>query len=478
MWLPRAWILLGLLAAARCEEEGASTVFLEAAKSFFSNKDNINGLQGLARAFLESDGRNEASNMFEKSNLDSVGQIVSGIGSLFSGSENSGQGGIDFSMLGSVLDGVISSSRKDQGERSSRGAAETRQQDLGIDLEGIVNIGSMLMGRNGGNSELIMGLLPMLLSNFAGESNEIEGAAPGRNKIHDHSAHSWYMPPILENLHVMWDHFSNSELGQTLWEKSGLAQFVGQMSDPEGRIQYEKLLDSFENPSLRRKWIRSLTNYIGEWISHVSDPQIQQRYLNTVQFVGNSFLKSQGFPKSAMFDSTRPAESLSRLVNAVGKRHLGMKMDSSQYIKPAVAYIKELIALASEKGFIMSRINAKGISNRLSDMINNDIINPILKSYRAYKWAIKRPQCASQILCTINEKNELDQEQPRLRNVMSKITSFPAAWAVSNKLGTNFWTLYGAIMEQDICIQKYPADCTDFHEEEIRITTENIHSEL
>lgn len=156
MWLPRAWILLGLLAATRCEEEGASTVFLEAAKSFFSNKDNINGLQGLARAFLESDGRNEASNMFEKSNLDSVGQIVSGIGSLFSGSENSGQGGIDFSMLGSVLDGVISSSRKDQGERSSRGAAETRQQDLGIDLEGIVNIGSMLMGRNGGNSELIM----------------------------------------------------------------------------------------------------------------------------------------------------------------------------------------------------------------------------------------------------------------------------------------------------------------------------------
>lgn len=245
--------------------------------------------------------------MFEKSNLDSVGQIVSGIGSLFSGNEN-GQG-IDFSMLRSVLDGVIGSNQKDHTERSSRGV-ETKQ-DLGIDLEGIVNIGSMLMGRNGRNSELIMGLLPMLLSNFAGESNEIDGAP---SKIHDHSGHSWYMPPILENLHVMWDHFSNSELGQTLWEKSGLAQFVGQMSDPEGRIQYEKLLDSFENPSLRRKWIRSLTNYIGEWISHVSDPQIQQRYLNTVQFVGNSFLKSQGFPKSAMFDSTRPAESLSRCI--------------------------------------------------------------------------------------------------------------------------------------------------------------------
>lgn len=57
--LPRTCtILLAtlLVVVAKCEEESASTVFLEAAKSFFSNKDNINGLQGLARAFLESDG--------------------------------------------------------------------------------------------------------------------------------------------------------------------------------------------------------------------------------------------------------------------------------------------------------------------------------------------------------------------------------------------------------------------------------------
>lgn len=160
----------------------------------------------------------------------------------------------------------------------------------------------------------------------------------------------------------------------------------------------------------------------------------------------------------------------------MGKRHLGMKMDSLQYIKPAVAYIQELIALASEKGFIMSRVNAREISNRLSDMINNDIINSILKvkrtgrletvfytqrsrvnsrinlqSYRAYKWAIKRPECASQILCTVNERNEEDKGQSRLRSGLLKVSSFPAAWAASNKLGINFWNLYGAIMEHDNC---------------------------
>ncbi|KOC59235.1 hypothetical protein WH47_11311 [Habropoda laboriosa] len=472
MWLPKICTLLILLASTRCEkedDEDASTVFIEAAKTFFSNKDNLNGLQGLAKAFLQSDSRGESGDMFSStSNLDSVGQIVSGIGSLFSNGQNNQ--GIDFSMLGSVLDGVMNS--KKNSKRTSR-SVETKQRPS-IDLEGILNVGSMFMSQSG-NSDLVMGLLPMLLSKLGGESNEMDDTP---DKMHDHSGHSWYMPPILENLHVMWDHFSNSELGQTLWRKSGLADFVGQMSDPEGRIRYEKLLDSFEKPAVRRAWIRSLTNYIGEWISHVSDPQIQQRYLNTVQFVGNSFLKSQGFPKAAMFDSMRPVESLSRLVNAMGKRHLGMKMDSSQYIKPAVSYVKELIALASEKGFIMSRVNAREISNRLSDMINNDIVNPILKSFRAYKWAIKRPECASQVLCTINEKNEQDKDQPLLRSGLLKITSFPAAWAVSNSLGSNFWTVYGAIMEHDGCILKYPADCTDFHEEEVRITTENVHSEL
>lgn len=67
------------------------------------------------------------------------------------------------------------------------------------------------------------------------------------------------------------------------------------------------------------------------------------------------------------------------MADAVAKRHLGIKFESSQYIKPAVAYIQELVTLASERGFIMSRMNAREISNRLSDVINHDIVDPVLK---------------------------------------------------------------------------------------------------
>lgn len=42
-------------------------------------------------------------------------------------------------------------------------------------------------------------------------------------------------------------------------------------------------------------------------------------------------------------------------------------------------YFQELMSLASDKGFIMSRINARELSNKLSDTIDNDIIFPMLK---------------------------------------------------------------------------------------------------
>lgn len=105
---------------------------------------------------------------------------------------------------------------------------------------------------------------------------------------------------------------SNSELGQTLWKNSGLTKVIAHMSDEYGNINYEKIMNSFENPALRRRWINSLTSFVAEWFSHITDPANQQHYLSTAQFVGNSFLKSQGFPKSMMFDAQRPTESITR----------------------------------------------------------------------------------------------------------------------------------------------------------------------
>ncbi|KYM88890.1 hypothetical protein ALC53_02656, partial [Atta colombica] len=466
MWLSRTSLLLvliGLTSSEKNNEDDASNIFIEEAKNLFSQQS----LEDMAQKFAHSDaGKQVRDMMFEKRSdtTDGISQIISGLSSLMSGGENN-----HLSMMGSFLDLLTAGSK-----RSARDMEH--KEESGIDWGNIISMGSMFLQQNA-NNDVTLGLLPMLLDSLGHGMKDNDAG----NK--DHSGHSWFLPPILENIHIMWEHFSNSELGQTLWKNSGLSTVIAQMRDEKGDILWEKILDSFESPTIRRRWIKSLTNFVAEWISHISEPINQQRYLTTAQFVGNSFLKSQGFPKTMMFDASKPVESFSRLINGLTKRYLNIKFDSSQYVRPAVAYFQELVSLASEKGFIMSRINARELSNKLSDIINNDIIGPVLKSYRAFKWATKVPQCASQILCTINEKSQQREDSSnevfaRIRSALLRVASFPAAWAVSNKLGINFWSLYGAIMEQDGCINKYPADCIAFHEEEIRVTTENIHSEL
>ncbi|CAH1404875.1 unnamed protein product [Nezara viridula] len=56
--------------------------------------------------------------------------------------------------------------------------------------------------------------------------------------------------------------------------------------------------------------------------------------------------------------------------------------------------------------------------------------------------------------------------------------SMVSAWFLSGHTGTPFWKLYNAAVEEFDCQTKYPVDCSGFHEEDIRVTTEYYHSEL
>lgn len=467
MRLPRIAIFMLCAAFASCEESAesdAASAFVEAAKALFNDKEAVGGLKGIASAFMQSGAGRQVNDAVSGVDGNIAGPILSGIGSMLAG----GGGGqlVENPLIGKMLEGLLKN--MDGGPTTKQ---RSNEESGGFDFETMLNMASMFSGENT-NAEGVMGMLPMLMQNFGGSSGETVTGV----KHHDHSGHSWFLPPILENLHVMWEHFSNSELGQTIWKNSGLANIVGTMVDEDGNMDFEKILNSFENPNLRRRWVKSLTNYVAEWISHISDPATRQRYLATAQYVGNGFLKSQGFPKSAMFDPAKPAESISRIVDVAAKRYLSMHIDSQQYIKPGVAYFQELINLASEKGFIMSHVNANELSNKLSKTVNNDLIEPFLKVYRAYKWAIKHPQCAPHILCVINEKEP--GASPTLRQFLTKSASYPAAWFIGSKTGSNFWSLYEAVHAGERCFAKYPVDCTEFHEEEVRVTTEAIHSEL
>ncbi|KAH8383818.1 hypothetical protein KR009_010652 [Drosophila setifemur] len=450
-------------------------------------------------------------------------QILSGIGSLLAnnargGNGGQGGGGFDPSIIGNVLE-MFTQGDDEEATPSQKRSGNGGGSDSGIGLETILQVASAFMGsqsndkashhpqkRSAGEEPEgengLMSLLPLVMqavSSFAGPE--------GQSTQEKHKSHAWVLPPFLEHIHVLWDHFSNSELADALYEKSGVNKIMKGFKGGDGKLDYDKLFESLNNQSFRRRWIKSATLYLADWASYLANPDVYLRYFQTAQIMFNGLLKSQGYPKQTHFDPARPGETISNLLDHVAKHHLSVKIDSRQYVKPAVGYAKELLKLGQARGLL--QFNATEISDKLTDTLNLEVIEPVLKVHRAYRYISKTPQCDRYVLCELNaaaleqqkklqqtqaqaQTQNLNQNQNQKRQTTTsassliagvspkivKIGSMGAAIFISTETGTPFWTLFGVINAPFNCEAKYPVDCNGFHEGEAKVTTEYIHNEL
>lgn len=210
--------------------------FLELASSFLQETlTNQNGGGGGAAALggiASVIGNLMQTDEQGKSN--GAGQIISGIASFIAanannGKSNGGGGGFDPSIITNVIEMFSNNGANSDSTRQKRNNGQ--QEGLGLDT--IINIASMFLNNNNNDNqqqgsrsardaptnnigEGLMSLLPMVMQTI----NSFSG--PEGDKVHArHKDHEWILPPFLEKIHVMWDHFSNSELAEVLWQKSG-----------------------------------------------------------------------------------------------------------------------------------------------------------------------------------------------------------------------------------------------------------------
>ncbi|XP_034663410.1 uncharacterized protein LOC117898265 [Drosophila subobscura] len=542
MYVKRVLLFAALLCAqpyGQMANEDESNPLLDMASMFFqealSNQNGGAGAGGQGGAGAGLAGVASLIGTFMQANGKSGGggggggaamQILSGLGSLLAnnarGNGGGGGGGFDPSIIGNVLEMFTQGDDEESGpaqKRSNGGGSES-----GIGLDTILQVASAFMNNQGGGGNKaqpsshhqqkrsasqepepesdngLMNLLPLVMqavSSFAGPE--------GQSTQERHKSHAWVLPPFLEHIHVLWDHFSNSELADALYEKSGVNKIMKGFKGGDGKLDYDKLFESLNNQSFRRRWIKSATLYLADWASYLANPDVYLKYFQTAQIMFNGLLKSQGYPKQTHFDPSRPSETISNLLDHVAKHHLSVKIDSRQYVKPAVGYAKELLKLGQARGLL--QFNATEISDKLTDTLNLEVIEPVLKVHRAYRYISKTPQCDRYVLCQLNaaaldqqqkQKSQQQQQQQQQNQQQSKkqatttasgliagvspkivkIGSMGAAIFISTETGTPFWTLFGVINAPYNCEAKYPVDCNGFHEGEAKVTTEYIHNEL
>jgi hypothetical protein len=297
--------MVTLTAAQRATTEHAEeepNPLIEAAKSLLQDHLQNQGtgaaqaVSGLLHNFIQSDGGRHIGDMLmgatKSNNGANAADILSGLGSILStataGQGKGNEGGFDPQLIGQMVS--MFANQAVSGDNGDGGTSNTVDvnnneikkkrkmaagNDAGIDWESVMGLATNFMAAQGGSGngwEGVLNMLPMLLG--AGDGNN--EAKKIHNRHEQHKATS-YLPPFMETLYDYWDHFKSSELGQTLWHNSGLEATVQLFTDEDGHFEMERIFGSLENATFRRRWIKSLTSFIAEWIAHISDPATQTR---------------------------------------------------------------------------------------------------------------------------------------------------------------------------------------------------------
>lgn len=88
--------------------------------------------------------------------------------------------------------------------------------------------------------------------------------------------------------------------------------------------------------------------------------------------MANSYLQSQGYPKSTYIDLRRPTETISNLINHVVKKNLRVDVQSAPYITPIVEYVKSIAEFGKNKDLLKS-FKSNESSNMLTDTFNLEV---------------------------------------------------------------------------------------------------------
>lgn len=200
-------------------------------------------------------------------------------------------------------------------------------------------------------------------------------------------------------------------------------------------------------------------------------------YLATGQTMANAFLQSQGFPQRSHINLERPSESLTNMINFGARKYINTDVDSSLVVTPIIKWFEKVSKLGSKD--FLKNLNTTEVSNSLTDTFNLEVIEPIAKVHRAYRYAVKHPKCDKYVICEVNshdkgEKLELGNFKPSI----IRFGSYAASWFISGKTHTSFWTLFAIANEPKDCKNVFYPTCSEFNDVENSVSSEYVHTEL
>lgn len=183
-------------------------------------------------------------------------------------------GGQDGKIDPAIVGSMVSMFAQQMTTTTEKPKRQKREQNEGdFNLESMMTLASGLLGnQNAGNGGGAANILPLIMNAISAFSD-----TEALKRADDHKDHASFLPPFLEKVHLYWDIFINSELGKTIWEKSGLKKVLKAFTGPDGKLSFETMFKNFENHSFRRHWIKTAAKYLTDMVMWVAKPEVYNR---------------------------------------------------------------------------------------------------------------------------------------------------------------------------------------------------------
>lgn len=84
--------------------------------------------------------------------------------------------------------------------------------------------------------------------------------------------------------------------------------------------------------------------------------------------------------------------------------------------------LQEVLKIGQSKGISLSRLSSHEIESKLAETLNGEVIEPMLRVWRAYRYGTRHPQCDLYVICAVNQLDPSADLGAGLRPGITKLT--------------------------------------------------------
>jgi hypothetical protein len=93
-------------------------------------------------------------------------------------------------------------------------------------------------------------------------------------------------------------------------------------------------------------------------------------------------------------------------------------------IKYCITVLQEVLKIGQSKGIRLSHLSSHEIESKLADTLNGEVIEPMLRVWRAYRYGTRHPQCDRYVICAVNQHDPSADQGAGLRPGITKLARY------------------------------------------------------